>query len=105
MGCIVCPKLFLLVYVTWDGDLTSRDNYIMMSKQPPSWIRHLGKFSKFFQNTRKPPEITEKVLKINKTVKIIALKLPVIFINRNTKITNLGKHSCQNDIAMVMPCS
>ena len=27
--------------ITWGDDVTSRDNYIMMSKQPPSWIRHL----------------------------------------------------------------
>ena len=44
-GYIVCPKIYLLIYVTWDDDVKSRDNDIMMSKQPLSWIRHLG-----FQN-------------------------------------------------------
>ncbi|KAL9951226.1 hypothetical protein ACROYT_G043850 [Oculina patagonica] len=41
-GYIICPKIYLLLYVTWDDDVTSRDNDIIMSKQPPSWIRHLG---------------------------------------------------------------
>ncbi len=61
-GCIVCPKIYLLIYFTWGDDVKSRDNYIMMSKQPPSWI------SKFFQNVRKPPKTTEKEFKVNKTV-------------------------------------
>ena len=39
-------------------DVTSRDNYIMMSKQPPSWIRHLG-----FQNFSKTSENHPKLLK------------------------------------------
>ena len=47
-GYIVCPKTYLLVCVTWYVDVISRDNYVMMSKQPPSWIRHLG-----FQNFSK----------------------------------------------------
>ena len=42
-----------------DDDVISRDNYVMISKQPPSWIRHLG--FKFFRNVRKPLKITEKV--------------------------------------------
>ena len=90
--------------VTCGDDVTSRDNYIMMSKQPPSWI------SKFFQNIRKPPKITEKYSKSIKQckknlkeVKIVELKL--IFINGNTKITNLEKHVCQNDVAMVTSSS
>ena len=36
------------MYVTWDVDVTSCDNYSVMSKQPPSWIRHLR-----FQNVSK----------------------------------------------------
>ena len=38
---------------TWDDDVTSRDNYIMMQKS-----RHLGSTVldfKIFQNVRKPP--------------------------------------------------
>ena len=58
---IVCPKIYLFIYVTWDDDVTSRRNCIMMSKQPPSWIRNLG-FQNFFLNVRKPPKITEKYL-------------------------------------------
>ena len=70
---------------------------------PPSWI------SKFFQNVGKPSKITEKYSKSVKQckkkkslkeVKIVEFKL--IFINGNTKITNLEKHVCQNDVAMVM---
>ena len=30
-------KILLLVYVTWDNEVLSRDNYVMMSKQQPSW--------------------------------------------------------------------
>ena len=97
-GYIVCPKIYLFKYVTWDDDVISRDNYIMMSKQPPSWI------SKFFQKVRKPPKITEKYSKSIKQckkpqeVKIIELKL--IFINGNAKITNL-ENVCQYDVAMI----
>ena len=107
-GYIVCPKIYLFIYVTCGDDVTSRDNYIMMSKQPPSWIHHLG-----FQNFSKTSEkkITEKYSKstirqckkILKEVKIVELKL--IFINGNTKITNLKKHACQNDVAMVTSIS
>ena len=57
-------------------------NYVMMSKKGPSWI------SKFFQNIRKPPKITEKYSKTIKKckkdlkkVKIHAVALKVIFIN------------------------
>ena len=104
-GYIACPKIYLLIYVTWDDDATSRDNYIMMSKQPPSWIRHLGfqSFSKTPEKRPKLPESTQNLLigakDTLKEVKMIELKL--IFINGNTKITNLGKHVCQNDVAMV----
>ena len=44
-------KNLSFIYVTCGDDVTSRDNYIMMSKQPPSWIRHLG-----FQNFSKTSE-------------------------------------------------
>ncbi len=107
-GCIVCPNIFLLVYVTWDDDDTSRDNYIMMSKQPASWICHL-RFQKFFNNAKKPPKITAKNTKSIKlwlkTVKGEKITLQLIHINRNTKITNLGKHACQNAVAMVISSS
>ncbi|KAL9961307.1 hypothetical protein ACROYT_G030220 [Oculina patagonica] len=107
-GYIVCPKIYLLLYVTWDDDVTSRDNDIIMSKQPPSWIRHLGfrifsKRQKTAQNYWKILKTNKNVLKTRKQMKIIALKL--FFINRNRKITNLGKHACQNAVAMVTSSS
>ena len=73
-GYIVCSKIYLFIYVTWDDGVTSRDNYIMPVKT--SWIR-------FFQNVRKSPKITEKCSKSMKRckkkknlkeVKIIELK-------------------------------
>lgn len=78
---LVCPKIYLFVYVTWDDDLTSRDNYTIMQKQPPSWI------SKFFQNVRKPAN--KNVLKTRKKVKLTALI---------TKITCLSKCRYHGDI-------
>ena len=94
-GYIVCPKIYLLVYVTWDDYVTSRDNYNVKTAailDPPSWIG----FWKILKTNK-------NVLKTRKKVKIIALKL--FFINRNTKITNLGKHACQNAVAMVTSSS
>ncbi len=48
-------------------------------------------------------KINKIVLKTRKKVKIIALN--VFFINRNTKISNLGKHARQNVVAMVTSSS
>ena len=56
---IVRSNIYLLIYVTGDDDVISRGNYVMMSKRPPSWIHPLG-FQNFFQNDRKPPQITGK---------------------------------------------
>ena len=85
-GKIVCPKIYLLAYVTFNNNVISRDNYVMMSKQPPSWIHHLGFqfFSKMSENRQKLLKSTEKqkiVQERPKKVKIIALKL--IFINKH----------------------
>ena len=90
---IVCPKIYLLIYVTWDNDITSRDNYIMMSRQPSSWIRHRG-----FQNFSKTSENSPKLLK--NTMQKNSTKNPKRGENGNTKITNLGKHVCENDVSM-----
>ena len=46
-----------------------RHDYVIMSKQAPSWIRHVG-FQKFFQILRKPP----KILKTNKMMQKKYLK-------------------------------
>ncbi len=70
--------------------------------EPQSWI------SIFFPKRQKTTLNYCKVLKLNKTVlknrkkvRIIVLKL--IFIDINTKITNLEKkHACQNTVAIVM---
>ena len=109
-GYIVRPKIYLLIYVTWDDDVTSRGKYIMMSKQPQSWIRHIG-----FQNfpiRQKTAQITEKFSKSIKQckkkknlkgVKISESKL--IFTNGNTKITNLEKYVCENDVTKVTTSS
>ncbi len=61
-GYIVCPKNYLLVYVTWVDDVTSRKKLHHNLKTAaildlPSWI------SNFFQNVRKPPKITAKYSK------------------------------------------
>ena len=70
--------------------MTSHHVNIMMSKQPPFWIRHLG-FQNFSKNIRKPPKITEntqniskKVQKNLKEVKIVELKL--IFLMETQKL-------------------
>ena len=34
----------------WDDEVISRENYVMTSKQPSSWIRHLG-FQNFFKTS------------------------------------------------------
>ena len=53
-GYILRPKSCVLVYVTWGDDVMSRDNYVMMSRRRPSWIRHLG-----FQNFPKRQKIAK----------------------------------------------
>ncbi len=75
--------------------------------------RHLGsavldfkiflKLQKTAQNNCKVLKTNQIVLKNREKVKIITLKL--FFIYRNTKITNLGKHACQNTVAIVMSSS
>ena len=39
-GYIVCPKIFRLIYATWNNDVISRKNYVMISKLTPSWIKN-----------------------------------------------------------------
>ena len=48
----------LFIYVTWDDDVISRDNYIMMSKQQPLWIRDLG-IQNFFKTSENRPRVSE----------------------------------------------
>lgn len=36
-GYIVSPKMYPLRQVTYDDDFTSRGDYVMTFKQPPSW--------------------------------------------------------------------
>ena len=89
-GYIVLPKIYLLTYDTWDDDIISSVNYVMISKRRPPWIRNPE-----FQNFSKTSENRQKLLKsTHKQVKMTASKL--ILIDKNMKITNLEKHSCQN---------
>ena len=41
-GCRVRTKMFHMRYVTWDNAVWWRGNYVIISEQSPSWIRHLG---------------------------------------------------------------
>ena len=54
MVCNVRPTIFPLIYKTLCSNTTSRDNYVIMSKQPPSWIPHIGflDVSKTSENTK-----------------------------------------------------
>lgn len=61
--------LFLLVYKGWVDVVISRNNYVMMSKQRPSWISHLG-FLDYSKTSEKPLKKSLKngfnVLKMSK---------------------------------------
>lgn len=53
-GNRVRPTIYPLIYFTWGGDGTSRENYGMMSKQKPYWISFF-----FNANVRKPTKIAK----------------------------------------------
>ena len=63
-----------------DDDVLSYGNYVIMSKQPPSWIFHLGfqdfsKTSETRKMTEKYSAATETLLKRPKNIKIAAFKV------------------------------
>lgn len=50
-----------LVEATWDDDFIFSGNYLMLSEQPPHWIRHLGILGFFFSETSEnDPKMTQK---------------------------------------------
>ncbi len=88
-------------YITWQLHYDVKTAAIL---DPPFLIEI------FFLKRQQTTQNYCKVLKINKIVLKTRIKLKIIalkksFINRNTKITNLGKHAYQNAVAMVMSSS
>ena len=92
--------------VGWWSHTTWQFHYNVITAailDPSSWILT------FFQNVRKPPKITEKysksITRAKKTNKVTTIAFKLHFINKNTTITNLGKHVCQNAVSMVTSIS
>ena len=81
----------------WGHDVKSRDNYIIMSKHLGSAILDFKIFLKRQKTAQNYAQNLYNSTKNLKEEKIVELKF--IFINGNTKITNLEKHVCQNDVA------
>ena len=52
----------------WDNDVILDSNYVMLCKQPPSWIRHLGFLG--FSKVSEKHKNGSKVIKISNTVLI-----------------------------------
>ncbi len=63
---IACPKIYLSIYITWNDDVISRDNYIMMSNS--RYLQSAILDFKKFQKRQKTALNYWKVLKIDKTV-------------------------------------
>ncbi len=111
----LCKKLYhSMVTIIW---YTSQEMMTSHHVTITSWCqnsRHLGSAIlefKIFPKCQKTTQYYCKVHKISKTVlknrkkvkKLIVFQL--IFINRNTKITNLEKYAYKNAVAMVMSSS
>ena len=72
-GLKVSANSCIYIYVTGNDDMISRSIYITMSKQPPSWIRHLG-FQVLSKTSESHKKITENYSKaIIRSLKVLKM--------------------------------
>ena len=94
-----------LIHNSCPGGFISGSLSVIMSKQPPSGIRHL-EFLDFSANRQMLLESTQTQQNMGKknpkNLKLTAFKL--IFVNQNI-ISNLPKHASQNSVAMTTSSS